>query len=190
MSDDKSTGGLDILLDAAAADAADRSGGAGNLSAPGANRGGRPSQYSVELCDEICDRIAGGESLQDICKEERYPARTTVQGWLRKHHEFAREYAIARACLVEDVCDEILQIADDSSGDYKLSGPADAPVMQIVPDAVKRSALCCKERWTWLVWHHFRVDMHPFCRKRVRRCAPARWMSAGRLMKPNFSART
>jgi hypothetical protein len=157
MSDDKSTGGLDILLDAAAADAADRN--SDNLPVP-VNIGGRPSTYSDDIAEKICHRIANGETIRDICKDESYPARTTVQNWLGAHPEFAYRYAIARACLYEDVSDEIIKIADDTSKDHEEVAVAtedkDAPPavkVKYVPEMVRRSALRCAQRWAWLAKH-------------------------------------
>ena len=46
------------------------------------------------------------------------PARATVFRWLASNEQFRRSYAIARAFLAQDLMGEILEIADDSSGDY------------------------------------------------------------------------
>jgi hypothetical protein len=46
------------------------------------------------------------------------PARATVFRWLASNQEFRRSYARARESLAEELLDEILEIADDSSGDY------------------------------------------------------------------------
>jgi hypothetical protein len=46
------------------------------------------------------------------------PARATVFRWLARNEKFRRSYAFARECLVEDLLHEILEIVDDSSGDY------------------------------------------------------------------------
>ena len=35
---------------------------------------GRPSTYSQEIADEVCRRLAGGESLRAICRDEGIPA--------------------------------------------------------------------------------------------------------------------
>lgn len=46
------------------------------------------------------------------------PARATIFRWLDSNQEFRRRYALARECLAEDLLNEILEIADDSSRDY------------------------------------------------------------------------
>lgn len=46
---------------------------------------GRPSSYCTELADEICERLACGESLRTICADDGMPHRTTVIRWLSRH---------------------------------------------------------------------------------------------------------
>jgi hypothetical protein len=53
------------------------------------------------------------------------PARATVFRWLARSEKFRRSYAIARDCLAEDLMDEMLEIADDSSSDYVEKTGAD-----------------------------------------------------------------
>ena len=79
---------------------------------------GRPSHYSAEIADTICDRLAGGESLRAICTDAGMPDRATVSRWLAHYEEFRDLYGSARECQAESLVDEILKIARDSSGDY------------------------------------------------------------------------
>lgn len=46
-------------------------------------KGGRPTIYTEEMGDEICRRIADGESLRSICEDDHMPNRETVRLWLR-----------------------------------------------------------------------------------------------------------
>lgn len=50
---------------------------------------GRPSDYSEELADIICERPADGESLRSICLNDGMPNKATVFRWLAAHEEFA-----------------------------------------------------------------------------------------------------
>jgi len=86
---------------------------------------GRPSDYTDELADAICERIAGGESLRAICADGKMPCKASVMLWLRKEPSFQTSYAQARARQTEHMADEILEIADDSSQDteYGENGP-------------------------------------------------------------------
>jgi hypothetical protein len=59
---------------------------------------GRPSHYSAEIADTICDRLAGGESLRGICADAGIPDRATVSRWLGRYEEFRDLYGSAREC--------------------------------------------------------------------------------------------
>jgi hypothetical protein len=83
-------------------------------SKPG-NKIGRPSTYTPEVAKLICDRIAEGESLRSICRDEGMPAHQTVDNWLIKDPEFAAKYARAReaqADVMDDRQMEIIQRLD------------------------------------------------------------------------------
>jgi hypothetical protein len=56
---------------------------------------GRVSTYSPIIADEIVDRIADGQPLAVICRDEHMPAYRTVYDWMGVHPDFAA--AIARA---------------------------------------------------------------------------------------------
>lgn len=79
--------------------------------------GGRPSIYSDDIVREICERIARGESLVSICKDERMPSRFTVLSWLGdgKHDEFVYKYAQARDAQADFYFDEIVNISDEQN---------------------------------------------------------------------------
>ena len=48
-----------------------------------ARRRGRPTIRSKEIENEICYRIACGESLRHICLDPKMPCRDTFFRWLR-----------------------------------------------------------------------------------------------------------
>jgi hypothetical protein len=72
---------------------------------------GRPSLYSDRLAENICARIADGESLRTICVDEGYPDRGTVLRWLEQHADFASIYARAREAQADAMDEEILEAA-------------------------------------------------------------------------------
>ena len=76
---------------------------------------GRPRKFNAAIAESICDRIAEGDTLRRICKNQEFPTRRTVQRWLRSYPEFGKRYALARACALDDVCDEILETIKDES---------------------------------------------------------------------------
>jgi hypothetical protein len=49
----------------------------------------RESLYSEALGEAICARVAAGESLHAIARDEAMPERTTVYRWLKVHPDFA-----------------------------------------------------------------------------------------------------
>jgi hypothetical protein len=59
-------------------------------------RGGRPAIYTPELAQQVCARLAMGESLAAICARAGMPKVATVYSWLRKDVAFADMYAEAR----------------------------------------------------------------------------------------------
>lgn len=104
---------------------------------------GRPSSFTDEIADAICDRLAEGESLRKICLSEDMPSKATVFRWLGQNEIFRDQYARAREAQADTMADEILDIADDGSNDFmgedgKYNG-----------DAVQRSKLRVDAR-KWL----------------------------------------
>ena len=79
---------------------------------------GRASEFTQEVADAICERIAQGESLRAICRDEEMPATSTVCKWLTQQKAFAEQYARAREAQADALFDEILEIADETANDY------------------------------------------------------------------------
>jgi hypothetical protein len=79
---------------------------------------GRPSDYSQDTADAICERIAEGESLRSICRDESMPSLSSVFKWLSAQPEFADQYARGREAQADTLADEIVDIADDGKRDY------------------------------------------------------------------------
>lgn len=83
---------------------------------------GRPSDYTEELALVICERIAEGESLRAICRDDDMPARSSVFKWLIEHKAFSDQYARAREAQADALFEDILEIADDKSQDVRVVG--------------------------------------------------------------------
>ncbi len=73
---------------------------------------GRPSDYTEEKGAEICARLANGESLAAMCREDGMPAQSTVYLWLLRHSGFSEIYARARENQADTLADQIIHIAD------------------------------------------------------------------------------
>ena len=79
--------------------------------------GGRPTDYTSELTARICERLAVGESLRSICRDDEMPSMASIFLWLSKHPEFSEQYARAREAQAESHADRIVEIADDDTID-------------------------------------------------------------------------
>jgi hypothetical protein len=90
---------------------------------------GRPSDYTADIATTICNRIGNGESLRKICDGNGMPSKTTVMRWLAEHKAFRDQYAQAREVQADHYLEEIVEIADDTSGDV-IKGEDGAPDRQ------------------------------------------------------------
>lgn len=79
---------------------------------------GRPTDYKQETADTICERLADGESLRAICRDNDMPSKATVFRWLGLHEEFSDQYARARETQADSLFDDVLEIADDARNDW------------------------------------------------------------------------
>jgi len=58
---------------------------------------GRPTKLTTETRREVCERLASGESLRGICRDEHIPAISTVLLWVVEDRDgFSEQYMIAR----------------------------------------------------------------------------------------------
>ena len=111
----------------------------------------RRRSYTREIAYSICERLVEGESLRQICQDTSMPARSTIFVWLEEHEDFARSYTLARQIQIEDLMDEILEIADDSSNDWiDAEGPDGKKYRVFNPDSIRRSKLRIGAR-KWLI---------------------------------------
>ncbi len=88
--------------------------------APKKAKTGRPSLYTEALAAKLCLRLAEGETLRAICRDEAMPDKATVLRWLadKTKTDFRDQYAHARDMQADALFDEALEIADDVSGDW------------------------------------------------------------------------
>ena len=66
---------------------------------------GRPSGFSAQMAEAICDRLMDGEGLEEICRDAAMVSVGTVYNWLHRYPQFARDYGRARqvqAFLLQD----------------------------------------------------------------------------------------
>lgn len=106
---------------------------------------GRPTLYTSELADEICDAISSSEkALAHLCDENpHWPCRPQIFVWLRRYPEFADKYTRAKEHQVE-VCVDYMQelmnephkLVDEETGGVKI----DVAMLRTKMDAIKWQA--------------------------------------------------
>lgn len=73
---------------------------------------GRPSLYTPELADHICELIAEGYPLHRFNERDDVPHQATVCRWLDANPDFCEQYARARTRLADKFAEEVVAIAD------------------------------------------------------------------------------
>lgn len=106
----------------------------------------RPGEFTDEIFQQVCDRMAGGEGLRKICEDPQMPSRQTFLRWIEKDSGRQAQYTAAREALMDWYAEEILTIAWDSSRD---TIPADG----------KKPARCDNE---WVNRSRLKVDTLKF----------------------------
>lgn len=99
------------------------------------------AEFSQELFDTICERIAEGESLRDICKNADMPNKATVFRWLASNPALSDQYARARESQADALFDDILEIADNATNDWMERNGEDGSGWSVNGDHIQRSKL-------------------------------------------------
>lgn len=102
---------------------------------------GRPSDFTQEIANTICERIADGESLRTICSQSEMPDKATVFRWLNGNTVFRDQYARAREAQADALFDEILDIADDGRNDWMAVNGEDDEGWRANGEHMQRSRL-------------------------------------------------
>jgi hypothetical protein len=94
---------------------------------------GRPSTFTEEIAEEICDFVAAGGHLAQYCEQPGKPEKRTIYRWIAKHSRtFGPAYArarVARALARSDALDELI--------DRVVAGEIDSNAARIAIDAHK-----------------------------------------------------
>ena len=73
---------------------------------------GRPTIYSEELIERICEQISNGKSLRAVCRAKDMPSMSTVMVWLGENDEFSEQYRKATEQREDFHFEEMMEIAD------------------------------------------------------------------------------
>ena len=106
----------------------------------------RDRDYYIDL---LCSAIAtSSKGMMTICNQfkqfdENFPAAPTLLSWMNDNPEFAERYTRARQSQADVLADEIVEIADESTGDIGFREDGSPCIM---PDNVQRSKLRVEAR--------------------------------------------
>jgi hypothetical protein len=89
---------------------------------------GRPTSYTKEKAQTICEMIENGMTLQAICELPDMPTISTVYQWQDAQPDFAESYARARVRKADTLADMVLSEAFNSH---------DAQIGRLRVDALK-----------------------------------------------------
>ena len=82
---------------------------------------GRPTKYNQEIADKICELISTtSKSMRTICNEVGINYISHLR-WTREHEEYCTQYARAKEDQSDLLIEEMIEIADDSSGDEDVT---------------------------------------------------------------------
>lgn len=103
---------------------------------------GRPTIFTNDIAREICARLAAGESLRSVCRDENMPAEATVREWVLDDREgFSAQYNRAREFQAYSMAEELLEISDDGSNDWMAKHGKEAEGYLLNGEHVQRSRL-------------------------------------------------
>lgn len=109
--------------------------------------GGRPTDYTDELADKICDAIATTQiGLTRLCESrDDLPAPTTAKRWLYQLPQFRSKYEQAKLIQTNLLAEELADIAKESDyyiddkGNKRIDPPSTAVTRNRL-DAMKWTA--------------------------------------------------
>lgn len=96
---------------------------------------GRPSTFNDEIANKILTRIAGGESVSKICKDDEMPHRATVWEWSAKYTDFGDKYLRAMKSLGSCEADRL-----DEVETMLMNGEIDHATARVLMDSIKWKA--------------------------------------------------
>ena len=116
------------------------------------NKGGRPSMYSRELAEKICDLVATNpEGLKHLCNQNNWmPCVDTIREWRWKNEEFSALYTKAKLSQAELLTEDCLDIADNTDFDTLTKEKQDGEEYEVAnTEWINRSRLRVDTR-KWL----------------------------------------
>jgi hypothetical protein len=95
----------------------------------------RPSEFTQEIADKLCEQITEGKSLRTICKADDMPSIATIFNWHRSQSGFLEQYTRAKEEQADTLSEDIQEIAVKT-----LKGEYDPQASRVAIDAYKWTA--------------------------------------------------
>jgi hypothetical protein len=106
--------------------------------------------YSDALAQEICERIAIGELLINICLDEHLPTLRRCNQWLQDNVDFKALYDSAINDRLSVFEEELILIADDVKNDFRTVLKNGREKRVADPEQIARARLRIEVRFKWL----------------------------------------
>lgn len=97
--------------------------------------GGRPTDYTDAVFNDICEKLADGKSLKSICEADDKPSKATFYNWINNSKELLDKYARAKDDGADALAEDIQDIAEGV-----LSGKYDPSAARVAGDLKKWTA--------------------------------------------------
>ena len=107
---------------------------------------GRPSKYSPAVAAEICEGLAEGVPLREICRRDHMPEWRTVYDWMGRDETLSAAIARARDVGYDKMAEECLQIADTPVEGSKVVETEDGKVIYTREDMLGHRRLQIETR--------------------------------------------
>ena len=107
----------------------------------------KPTAYTRKIGLTICGRLAAGETLREICRDPRMPAKPTVMQWLTQHEQFRQDCEFTRKMQLEHFCCEHLAMLDETEGRVEKVRRNGTVVMVSDHDNFASAVLLSEVRW-------------------------------------------
>lgn len=104
-------------------------------------------KFTEEIALELLNRLSRGETLKSITKDAHMPSYQQVMKWVKSDPDFQNAYLSAQEFRMNVFADEILEIADNSTGDIRLGFDKNGNVIpEVNVEAIQRSKLRIETR--------------------------------------------
>jgi hypothetical protein len=106
--------------------------------------------YSDKLAEEICSRVASGELLTIICREDDMPTMRRCNQWLKEFPEFQALMDMSKNDRLNIFEEDVIAIADDMKDDFKTIIKNGKEKRVVDPEVIARAKLRIEVRFRHL----------------------------------------